>query len=327
MFEKLKQFLSSKYLFIKTYLEDSKKTVQSLFLNIKKNQSVFLTVMFLPHDEKKPIKVFISYKKFFVFSFLVLLFLFFSTVILLQQSSKFYSLEEIKLSSEDYALLEKKMKLEMTELHLETSYFYEKIFSLYSKLGGTNLVYQNSESQTLNDLIRNKTDILDETFTMKSDIYNLTRSIELTKEIIKKIKIRKEVIKNTPSLWPVKGYVLFPYGKFFSPLHGKEIENQGIDIGTFAGSEVIATAPGEIYEIGYTDYHGYYLKILHNFGWKTIYSNLERLQVKKGDKVSKGQILGYVGKTIGSSIFRLHYEVHVGTKSLNPYSFLNQIQN
>lgn len=300
---------------------------KSFILNIQKNKNYSITLMVIPHDDKNLKKFHINYFKFFIYlsSFFILLAVF--VFVLLNQSANVNEIEELKLSNEDYLILEKELNEELASFHKESKPFYEKIFRLYEKLGGKEILFHSTEDEVVKDILNKNSEIKTETYSFNSDMYNLQKSIELTKEIIKSIKVRKDVIKNTPSLWPTKGYILSPFGKFYSPLYGREIENKGIDIGAFAGSEVISTAPGEVYEIGYTDYLGYYLKINHSFGWKTIYSNLERLQVKQNDIVTKGQTLGYVTKTSSNSIYFLHYEVHVGTKALNPYSFLNLVQN
>lgn len=295
---------------------------------IIKKRKEFLTVMVIPHNEKPSYKISITYKAITIFFLIVSSIVGASAIVVLGYSGRVHEMEELEISSGDFQRQSLKLKSEMNLLHEISSYYYQRVSRLYIKLGGDpSKVGRTDKSKLPLGVFDTKTDIIPETYTLKSDTYYLKKSAELTKEIIKTIKQRKSIIKNTPSLWPTRGYILFPFGKYFSPITGREVINNGIDIGTFPGTEVIATAPGEIYETGYTESTGYFIKIVHKYGWKTIYSNLERLQVKKGEMVSKGDILGYVGKISGSSIFHLHYEVHVGTNPLNPYSFLNQVQN
>jgi hypothetical protein len=331
MLQKIKSFILSIRSRINSNIHFIRERIfayKNKFLELKKNQKYFLTIMLIPHDQRDTKKIHISFKQFVLFLSILFICITFSSLVLLRHIGKLHELEDLKLSGEDYIKQEAKLKENLKEFHSVSSYYYDKIFRLYLKLGGdANTVFIKDTSIQPETYSSDSNDIFKETYQVYSDIHNLKKSIELTKEIIKTIKLRKAIIKNTPSLWPTKGYVLFPFGKYFSPIYGKEIENKGIDIGTFAGSEVIATAPGEVYDIGYSDYRGYYIKLNHNFGWKTIYSNLERLQVKIGDKVSKGQTLGYVTKTSSNIVYHLHYEVHVGMNPLNPYSFLNQIQN
>jgi len=295
---------------------------------IIKKRKEFLTVMIIPHNEKPSYKISITYKSITLVFLALSIVIATSAVIVLGYSGRVHEMEELEISSGDFQRQSLKLKSEMNLLHEMSSYYYQRVSRLYIKLGGDpSRVGMSDKSKLPLGVFDTKSDIIPETYTLKSDIYSLKKSAELTKEIIKTIKQRKSIIKNTPSLWPTRGYILFPFGKYFSSITGREVINNGIDIGTFPGTEVVATAPGEIYETGYTESTGHYLKITHKYGWRTIYSNLERLQVKKGEMVSKGDVLGYVGKTSGSSIFHLHYEVHVGTNPLNPYSFLNQVQN
>lgn len=324
----IRSYIKTVYRKIREELGNVKK-----FFSLSKNRILgkrkeFLTVMIIPHNEKSSYKISITYKTITLFILAVSIVLASCAIIVLGYSGKVHEMDELEISSSDFQKQSLKLKSEMNLLHDMSTYYYQKISKLYLKLGGDpSRISAGDKAKLPLGVFDTKSDIIPETYTLKSDIYNLQKSAELTKEIIKTIKQRKSIIKNTPSLWPTRGYILFPFGKYFSSITGREVNNTGIDIGTFPGTEVVATAPGEVYETGYTESTGYYLKIVHKYGWRTIYSNLERLQIKKGEIVSKGDVLGYVGKTSASSIFHLHYEVHVGTNPLNPYSFLNQVQN
>ncbi|MCB1189338.1 MAG: M23 family metallopeptidase [Leptospiraceae bacterium] len=286
--------------------------------------------MLIPHTEKKSRSIYISYRAISIFILILALILSISAINVLNQSGNAHEINEFHYTNKDYIRQSAKLRSEAKTLHNMVQYYYEKISSLYLKLGGDpfKLSQPSNQSEQLSVIPQGiQTNINSETYTIKGDIYNLKLVSELTNEVIKLMKNKSNIIENTPSLWPTKGYILFPYGNYLSPITGKEETNNGIDIGTFPGTEVIATAPGTVLEIGYTEVTGNFIKIKHKYSWKTIYSNLDRIQVEKGKEVSRGDIIGYVGKSSLSSIFYLHYEVHVGTKPLNPYSFLNQIQN
>ncbi|MCB1177031.1 MAG: M23 family metallopeptidase [Leptospiraceae bacterium] len=283
--------------------------------------------MVIPQSERKSISFSISYKTITMIIGSILSIIFLSSVIVLNYSSRDHEIYELKDSNEDFIVQSQKLKSELKTLHEVSNQYYDKISSLHKKLGGDpNKSYPIIETDPIQYLEPNN-EIFLESYRLQTDIYNIKVANQLTEEIIATIKDKKSIIQNTPSLWPTKGYILHPFGKYFSPIAGSEIVNNGIDIGAFPGTEVVATAPGLVYDIGYSILTGHYIKISHKYGWKTIYSNLERLQIKKGQYVSKGEIVGYVGKTPSSPIYHLHYEVHVGTSPLNPYSFLNQIQN
>lgn len=264
----------------------------------------------------------------------MILLMFISAVNVLSHSGSMHELTELNLSNIDFQRQSEKLAEEVSSLHSTINYYYEKTSSLYIKLGGDPSKVSKGiggASPRLSEFAENSArakvgNVTDETFRIKEDIHNLKLSRELSEEIIVMIKKRKSIIRHTPSIWPTKGYVLFPYGKFTSPITGKEEFNQGLDIAAFPGSEVSSTANGLVYDIGFTPSSGYYIKIAHKFGWKTIYSNLDRIKVNKNDKVNKGDIIGFVGKSNQNPIHHVHYEVHVGTQTLNPFAFLNQIQ-
>lgn len=286
------------------------------------------TILIVPQSEHKSVKWSISYKSITIIIGAFLGITLLSAAIVLKSSSKDHEIYDLQVSNEDYIVQSQKMRSELKTLHDASNLYYEKIANLYLKLGGSpDKVYILPEKEPIPYLEPGNTDIFPESYRLQADLYNIKLANELTLEIIKIIKDRKNIIQNTPSLWPTKGYILMPFGRYFSSLTGTEIINYGIDIGAFPGAEVVATAPGQVYETGFSNLTGNYIKVAHRFGWKTIYSNLERLQVKKGQEVSKGEIIGYVGKTSSSPVYYLHYEVHVGTSPLNPHSFLNQIQN
>ncbi|WP_411824250.1 M23 family metallopeptidase [Leptospira sp. 'Mane'] len=291
-----------------------------------------LTIMVIPHTDRRTINFIISYKAISIFIGIVVILLVISAVNVLSHSGSVHQLTELNLTNKDFIRQSSKMKEEVGSLHETIQYYYEKISSLYIKLGGdpARVSKGMGGAANLNQFASlqgtPQTDITDESFRIKEDIHNLKLSSELSDEIIKLIKKRKSIIRNTPSIWPTKGYVLFPFGKYLSPITGKEELNKGLDIGSFPGAEVVATAPGLVFDTGFSPATGYYIKLAHKFGWKTIYSNLDRVKVKKGERISKSDVIGYVGKTPENPIYHLHYEVHVGTQPLNPFSFLNQIQ-
>lgn len=289
-----------------------------------------LTFMLVPHTERSPIQFHISYKKIFFIVLSTILIVIISSVYILDKSGSIHEHRELELSQKDYQRQSERLKQRIQNIHVIIDGYYQRLSDLYLKLGGDHAKLTNQidpKEKALLNINDYKTDIPTDTFKVSSDIYDLKVVNDLTKDVNEMIKKKNALIKNTPSIWPVKGYILFPYGVYISPVTGEKIRNNGIDIASFPGSEVSATATGMIYEIGYTEASGNYIKIAHKLGWKTMYSNLERLQVKRNQIVSKGTIIGYVGKQSGIPVHFVHYEVHVGTKALNPFLFLKQVDN
>lgn len=316
--------------FIEGKIKDFKELYNKIHENINKRGNERLTIMFIPHTEQKSRSIHITYRTITIFTLIFAFVLTISTLIVLNHSGNEHEINEFHYTNKDYIRQSAKLKSEVKTLHNLIQNYYEKIANLYLTLGGKSieLPHSNNKKEQVAAFSQGSyTNISSETYQLKGDIYNLKTTSKLIRDVIQLMKNKTSIIENTPSLWPTKGYVLFPYGKYLSPITGKEEINDGIDIGAFPGTKVIATAPGEVWEVGYTEITGNYIKIKHKYTWKTIYSNLDRVQVKKGQKVDKGDIIGYVGKSSLSSIFYLHYEVHVGTNPLDPYSFFSQIQN
>ncbi|ABJ74781.1 MULTISPECIES: M23 family metallopeptidase [Leptospira] len=300
-----------------------------------------LTVMVIPHSEQKTINFHISYRAISIFIGTVFILLIISSINVLSHSGSVHQLTELNLSNKDFIRQSAKMKEEINSLHEYVEYYYGRLARLYIRLGGdpakvskgiggAEQLSTQPPSIIEPKPINFQTDDLPEgaaVFRLKEDVHNLKISNELTQDIISILKKRKNILKQTPSIWPVKGYVLYPYGSYFNPISGRREYNNGVDIGSFAGSEVLATAPGTVYEIGYTKNTGHFVKVSHKYGWKTIYSNMDRLKVKQGQQVSKTEVIGFVGKTEASPNYMLHYEIHVGTRAINPFAFLNQIQD
>ncbi len=93
-----------------------------------------------------------------------------------------------------------------------------------------------------------------------------------------------------------------------------------IDIANRCGVPVYASAAGTVQVIGYHNIGGNYVRILHSNGMVTYYGHLSRISVSRGQRVSQGQIIGYVGNTgytIGRTGCHLHFEVRGGT---NPFA-------
>jgi murein DD-endopeptidase MepM/ murein hydrolase activator NlpD len=98
----------------------------------------------------------------------------------------------------------------------------------------------------------------------------------------------------------------------------------GVDIAWGEGTPVMATADGTVIQTGWTEDFGWNVTIQHKYGFYTRYAHLRSFAGKrKGDLVSQGDIIGYVGSTGLSTGPHLHYEVRLGSSYLDPMRFLS----
>jgi murein DD-endopeptidase MepM/ murein hydrolase activator NlpD len=129
----------------------------------------------------------------------------------------------------------------------------------------------------------------------------------------------------TPSIWPSLGWNSRGFGMMDDPFTGYKRFHHGIDIANHAGTPVVATANGVVTNAMYDGDLGNLVTIDHGFGYVTRYGHMSKMEVKRGQQVQRGQIIGRVGNTGRSTGPHLHYEVWRNGKFVNPRDFiLNQ---
>ena len=115
--------------------------------------------------------------------------------------------------------------------------------------------------------------------------------------------------------WPVQGTITSKFGWRWGAFH------RGVDIGAPTGTSVKAADAGMVTFAGWNGGYGNLVKIDHGKGKQTWYAHLSRFGVSVGDKVSQGDVVGYVGSTGISTGPHLHFEVHVDGVALDPLTF------
>jgi len=124
--------------------------------------------------------------------------------------------------------------------------------------------------------------------------------------------------RNSKFAWPVKGSVISKFGVI-----AKGRNNDGINIKAPLGTAVKAADAGTIAYAG-NELKGFgnLILIKHSGGWITAYAHNDKLLVKKGKKVKKGDKIATVGNSGGVSTPQLHFEIRAGKKAVNPLSYL-----
>ncbi|MCX2722502.1 M23 family metallopeptidase [Roseibium salinum] len=113
------------------------------------------------------------------------------------------------------------------------------------------------------------------------------------------------------------------YGPRVDPFLGRLAMHTGIDFKAPYGARVFATAPGTVISAERHGGYGKMVEIHHANGFTTRYAHLSRLQVKEGDHVLAGDLIGNVGSTGRSTGPHLHYEIRRHDKPSNPAAFLS----
>jgi len=127
-----------------------------------------------------------------------------------------------------------------------------------------------------------------------------------------------------PAGYPLKvhTYIASGFGTRRNPF-GRGYEfHDGIDLPAWRGAPIYATAPGKVIEAGWSNVYGYYVKLDHGYGYRTLYGHMSKILVERGQVVSRGDVLGKVGSTGRSTGPHVHYSVYIWGKAVNPVSFL-----
>ncbi|MDP1832761.1 MAG: M23 family metallopeptidase [Geothrix sp.] len=161
----------------------------------------------------------------------------------------------------------------------------------------------------------------------------LRRDLDYTSKQAAVVRARMEPVirawSRTPSIPPTAGYLSSGFGVRVSPFsRGNEAGDgllgyhTGIDISNALDTPIQATADGEVVESGWMDRYGYGVRVRHTPDRETLYAHLNHALVKAGQKVSRGDILGTMGRSGNATGVHLHYEVRQSGKPVNPQPYL-----
>ena len=139
---------------------------------------------------------------------------------------------------------------------------------------------------------------------------------------------QQEMLACLPSIKPVREdklkrsiHILSGFGWRIHPIFKVRKFHAGVDFPAREGTAIQATGDGKVEFAGKKSGYGNCVIIDHGYGYKTLYGHMHRMDVKRGEKVKKGQKIGEVGDTGISTAPHLHYEVHHKGKEVNPINF------
>lgn len=185
--------------------------------------------------------------------------------------------------------------------------------------GGINR-YKDLEGYDNSDLVINTTKRLD--ILTKQTVVQ-SRSLE---EIESLAKNKASLIEAIPTIQPIKNKdltrVASGYGYRIDPFTKIRRFHYGMDFTAKRGTPIYATGNGIVKRAdNRSSGYGKHIRIDHGFGYVSLYAHLSKYKVRRGQKVKRGDIIGYVGNSGRSVGPHLHYEILKDNKKINPLNF------
>ena len=246
-----------------------------------------------------------------------------------------YYKDKIKKAEQEYSDISQELLDKMDTIEKELALLEEKDSEMrtYAALpplnedikemgtGGSEAEESNEkDSSTILDNLKNTIDSLSYTLDLQKNSYDI---------IFNKIKSNETMYRHIPSIMPVESaYLGSQYGYRTDPIDGKRRMHRGQDFAVNLNTPVLATGDGVVTKAQYDSGWGRYVKIDHGYGYETIYAHLYKINVKKGQKIKRGDVIGKSGNSGRAAGFHLHYEVHKNKKVDDPkkYFFLGYIK-
>lgn len=138
----------------------------------------------------------------------------------------------------------------------------------------------------------------------------------------KRLAEQEIFLSHTPTIAPVIGVITDGYGPRIDPVSRQAAFHEGLDIAAAFGTPVKAPANGLVVFAGREAGYGKMIKINHGYGFVTIYGHLDRIMVKEGQRVKRGDVIGRVGLTGRTTGPHLHYEVWKDGERQNPLHYI-----
>lgn len=130
-----------------------------------------------------------------------------------------------------------------------------------------------------------------------------------------------------PSLVPVSSNRAMSsgFGMRVHPVLGGLRAHKGIDLPATTGTPIHASADGVVGKADWFGGYGLFVELEHGGGMETRYGHMSRIAVAEGQRVRKGDVIGYVGSTGRSTGSHLHYEVRIGGEAVNPLPYMQTV--
>ena len=191
-------------------------------------------------------------------------------------------------------------------------------------IGGVNR-YEKLEGYNNSELIISTSQKLDK---ISKQLYIQSKSFD---EVIEMATKKSDMLASIPAIQPVTNKELkrlsSGYGRRIDPYYKKPKFHYGVDFSAPKGTAIYATGNGTVKKTKKSRRgFGNHIVIDHGYGYESLYAHMQKYTVRRGEKVKRGDLIGYVGNSGKSTAPHLHYEVHKDGRKVNPaYYFHNDL--
>ena len=308
------------------------KSIGGFFVKVFRVFDSKLTIMIVPHSQSKVINFQTN-----VFA------LTFGTIIAIGVISSFFYFNRRSLSAnaeivslqnqnrETLASLDQ-LRDENANLFQAAKRFQTSLSNSLSLLGisqttSTNTSLSNGDLSSLfnsKDLVNGAAHEVEDIKELTSYLEDAVQPIE---QIGKMLETQQNLFTEIPSIMPVGNantHISMAFGPNMHPTKNYWYIHKGLDFSTYrTGDPILATASGQVVNVGNDESFGIYIIIKHKHGMYTRYAHLNSTRVKRGENVSQGQVIGTLGNTGLTTGPHLHYEVHIGSDVVDPAKYIN----
>lgn len=316
--------------FLSDHFSGRQEKAKELWKRFRKKGKERITVMFIPHSEKRIINFHISLFAIGIIIAVIATTATITSVMIINHTSTIKEVTKLKKYGTNSKLQIKKYEEEINKLFDVFQKFKPEITHLYSLTPGGDIDSLWAKGGV--EMPKSKIESVTNEASPPMEVLNaqeMERELKTTQKVLEKIKsfleYRKKVIENTPSIWPVDGHIVSRYGDRKSPNTFEQEFHSGIDFESFPGTEIKATAPGKVSEIRWDPVLGLTVSIKHKYGFTTSYSHCQRVSVDMDQQVAKGDVIAYVGRTGKTTRYICFYQVRIGTEFVDPMPFINRI--
>jgi len=180
---------------------------------------------------------------------------------------------------------------------------------------------RSAELVTVNDELSIKiNEVATQAEVLSAQKSQVEQEIVVEEERQRQIEIERK--KATTFIRPASGRISSGFGNRIHPVTRRKSFHSGIDIANSRGTSILASRNGKVTFAGYQGTYGNYIIVNHGNGIETAYAHLSSMNVRVGQNVTQGDVIGKMGTTGRSTGNHLHFEIRIGGSAVNPSKYI-----